>query len=67
MPSRLDEFMLSVKYAIRKLAGSQIQWYGLDTSSLIIEHVPLTIGSRPGAQDIPVRIEKAAAAGERGM
>ena len=67
MPSRLDEFMLSVKYAVRKLAGSQIQWYGLDTSSLIIEHVPLTIGNRPGAQDIPVRIEKAATAGERGM
>ena len=67
MPSRLDEFMLSVKYTVRKLAGSQIQWYGLDTSSLIIEHVPLTIGNRPGAQDIPVRIETAAAAGERGM
>ena len=59
MPSRLDEIMLSIKYTIRRMAGSQIRWYGLDTSSLIIEHVPLTIGARSGEPDVPVRQSRA--------
>ena len=44
--SDLDEFVLNAKYAIRRAAGSKVRWYGLDTSSLIIENVPLiTSGS----------------------
>ena len=39
--SGLDEFILNSKYAIRKAAGSRERWYGLDTSSLIRENVPL--------------------------
>ena len=39
--SALDEFLLNAKYAIRSVAGSREKWYGLDTSSLIVEHVPL--------------------------
>ena len=38
-----DEFILRTKYAIRHAASSRVKWYGLDTSSLIIEHVPLII------------------------
>ena len=39
----LDEFILRTKYAIRRVAGSRIKWYGLDTASLIIERVPLIV------------------------
>ena len=39
-----DEHVLRAKYAIRRLAGSQEKWYGLDTSSLVVEHVPLMVG-----------------------
>ena len=42
--STLDEFILNAKYAIRKIAGSRVKWYGLDTSSLIMENVPLIPG-----------------------
>lgn len=42
--SDLDELILNLKYSIRKIAGSRVRWYGLDTSSLIIESVPLIIG-----------------------
>ncbi len=46
--STLDEFILNSKYAIRKAAGSRERWYGLDTSSLILENVPLiTTGALP--------------------
>ena len=49
--STLDELVLNAKYAIRKVAGSKVKWYGLDTSSLINEYVPLiTGGSGDGAR-----------------
>ena len=44
--SSLDEFILNTKYSIRKIAGSKERWYGLDTSSLIIENVPLITGAK---------------------
>ena len=47
--STLDEFILNAKYAIRKIAGSRVQWYGLDTSSLILETVPLITGGGSAA------------------
>lgn len=37
----LDEFILNTKYAIRSAAGSKVQWYGLDTATVITEYVPL--------------------------
>ena len=43
--SALDEFILRAKYAIREVAGSRIRWYGLDTSSLLEEKVPLFVGA----------------------
>ena len=36
-----DEHILRLKYAIRSIAGSKETWYGLDTSTVIVENVPL--------------------------
>lgn len=43
--STLDETVLRTKYLIRRAAGSMLQWYGLDTSVIIDESVPLLIPS----------------------
>ena len=51
--SDIDEFILNAKYSIRKLAGSKEKWYGLDTSSLIMENVPLITGG--GSADGRIR------------
>ena len=50
--SRADEIILNLKYAIRKAAGSKIKWYGLDTSSVTVEPVPLIVGSSAPAKRI---------------
>ncbi len=34
---------IAVKYAIRHIAGSYVQWYGLENSSVGIENVPLFV------------------------
>ncbi len=52
-----DRFVLSAKFGIRRLLGSQIQWYGLETSSIIIEYVPMIIASSGTA----LRLERAEA------
>jgi len=39
----LAQLLLSVKYHIRQMVGDKSKWYGLDTSSMIIETVPLII------------------------
>ena len=44
--SAADEAILNIKYTIRRFAGSKEKWYGLDTSSLVVEKVPLLIGNR---------------------
>ena len=41
--SGTDTAILNAKYAIRALAGSKARWYGLDTSSQIVEMVPLMV------------------------
>ena len=43
----LDELVLNTKYSIRRIAGSKVRWYGLDTSSVILESVPLITTGRP--------------------
>lgn len=48
--SSLDELIMNTKYTIRHVAGSKIQWYGLDTANIITEKVPLIVsggGSTP--------------------
>ena len=42
--SSMDERLLLFKHAIRKVAGSRVAWYGLDTSTVITETVPLIPG-----------------------
>ena len=54
--SRTDEIILNLKYAVRRAAGSVIQWYGLDTSSVIVEQAPLVI---PSAHENEKRIQRA--------
>jgi len=46
--SAVDEFVLRAKYAIRSVAGNKIKWYGLDTSSLVIENVPMIVSGNSG-------------------
>ena len=55
--SGLDEFILHTKYAIRRAAGSMENWYGLDTSVLINENVPLIIGRNSPDRRITRRTE----------
>ena len=50
--SAFDEFILNTKYRIRRLAGSKVEWYGLDTSSIIVETVPLITGGGSPASRI---------------
>ena len=50
--SALDEAVLNTKYSIRGLAGSKVQWYGLDTSSVITENVPLIVSARSDGERI---------------
>ncbi len=50
--SAFDEYVLRAKYLIRRLAGSKTRWYGLDTSSLITEHVPLITGGGSSTERI---------------
>ena len=55
--TRFEEFILTAKYRIREMIGSQIHWYGLDTSPLIIESVPLSAPRRQDGTQKPVRAE----------
>ncbi len=48
--SRNDHRVMSVKYTIRRLCGSPAQWYGLEGSSIIFEHVPLFARMRPATK-----------------
>ena len=52
----VTEIILNLKYAVRRAAGSVIQWYGLDTSSVIVEQAPLVI---PSAHENEKRIQRA--------
>jgi hypothetical protein len=53
----MEESILNMKYKIREIAGSQIDWYGLKNSSLIIENVPLSVPNKVSAKQTPVRIK----------
>ena len=50
--SGFDEFVLNTKYAIRRAVGSKERWYGIDTSYVIHENVPLIIGGSTPEQRI---------------
>ena len=44
--SGFDYHVMQLKYAIRGLCGSPDKWYGLGSSSVIVEHVPLFSGKK---------------------
>ena len=48
--SAVDNLLIHTKYYIRRLAGSPARWFGLETSTLIIEYVPLFLPSRKTAE-----------------
>lgn len=54
--SNADFFFLRTKYAIRSVAGNPAKWYGLETSNMITEYVPLFVSSKPATERL-TRIE----------
>ena len=41
-----DNLLVRAKYGIRRITGNPFQWYGLETSNVIIEYVPLFLARR---------------------
>ncbi len=52
----LDSFLIRTKYAIRRIAGSPARWFGLQTSNVMIEYVPMFLPRREHAETL-TRIE----------
>ena len=50
--SATDERIMNLKYMIRAVAGTKEQWFGLDTSTLITEYVPLILTSAGSDEQI---------------
>lgn len=55
---RLDRAVLRTKYAVRKLAGSKPKWYGLNTSVVIVEKVPMIVSSGVPGKRIVRRVSE---------
>jgi KUP system potassium uptake protein len=43
--SKWDNFIISIKLLIKQFTISQAKWYGIDTSTVSVEKVPVIIGS----------------------
>ena len=44
-----DNMLIHAKYFIRRIGGNPIQWFGLETSNVIVEYVPLFLAQRQQA------------------
>lgn len=44
--SAFDNMLIHTKYFIRRIAGNPLKWFGLETSTVIVEYVPLFLPSR---------------------
>ena len=55
---RLDRAVLRTKYGVRKLAGSKPKWYGLNTSVVIVEKVPMIVSSGVPGKRIVRRVSE---------
>ena len=55
--SPIDNCLIHNKYFIRRLAGSPVRWFGLETSRVMVEYVPLFLPSK-GKEERLERIEK---------
>ena len=45
----MDNMLIHAKYFIRRIAGNPLQWFGLETSNVIVEYVPLFLAQRQKA------------------
>ena len=50
--SAFDNLVIHTKYFIRRMAGSPARWFGLETSTLIIEYVPLFLPRRSNTEKL---------------
>ncbi len=48
----LDSILIKTKYLVRRFAGSPDRWFGLQTSNVIIEYVPLFLPRREHAETL---------------
>ena len=44
--SSFDSMLIHTKYYIRRIAGNPLRWFGLETSNVIVESVPLFLPKR---------------------
>ena len=42
----VDDLLIRAKYLIRRVGGNPFQWFGLETSNILIEYVPLFLVPR---------------------
>ena len=54
--SAVDNLLIRNKYFIRRFAGSPVRWFGLSTSRVIIEYVPLFLPTKQ-KEDRLVRVD----------
>lgn len=50
--SASDNLFIHTKYFIRRIAGSPARWFGLETSNLIVEYVPLFLPRRSNTEKL---------------
>lgn len=50
--SASDNLFIHTKYFIRRIAGSPARWFGLETSNLIVEYVPLFLPRRGNTEKL---------------
>ena len=50
--SASDKLFIHTKYFIRRIAGSPARWFGLETSNLIVEYVPLFLPRRSNTEKL---------------
>ncbi len=55
--STIDNMLIHTKYIIRRMAGSPARWFGLETSRVIYEYVPLFLPKRTETERLQ-RIER---------
>ena len=63
--SSVDNLLIHTKYHIRSFAGSPAQWFGLETSQVIIEYVPLFLPRRKKTERLK-RVQGSAVRPENG-
>lgn len=62
--SSIDFYVMTLKYAIRRMCGSASRWYGLENANVLVEYVPLFTRLRASTRlkrlDLPTNAEEEA-------